>query len=220
MIDRRMHPPVDLTQAIAAGTPMNAPATPTSVGQGPPEESRPAYAGVGSRETPQAVLETMKKLATELEAAGWRLHSGGADGADAAFQQGTTPESRTIYLPWKGYNDHQGADTVVLTNDQQTRAQAVVAGLHGAWQRCGRGARALHGRNHAIIHGVGTGGRTESVSAVICWTPGGQVQGGTATAIKLARAAGLPVLNLAVATVEEVQQTMAARQTRACTRTA
>ena len=167
------------------------------------------------RKTPPAVLEIMKMLATELEAAGWRLHSGGADGADAAFHQGTTPQSRTIYLPWRGYNNHRGADTVVLTSEQQTRAQAVVAGLHSAWQRCGRGARALHGRNHAIVHGVGTGGRTETVSAVICWTPGGRVQGGTATAIKLARAAGLPVLNLAVATVEEVQQTMAELRTRA-----
>ena len=120
----------------------------------------------------------MTTLAAGLEAAGWRLHSGGADGADTAFENGTTTRRRTIYLPWKGYNGHAGPDAVTLSPQQQAEVQPKVAKYHGAWGRCSRGARALHGRNFAIIHGLTDQGADRTVDAVICWTPDGRTQGG------------------------------------------
>ena len=92
-----------------------APAEPGKTVRGPEQTAAPAgvadaseheagglvYAGIGSRQTPPEMLEAMTELARELERSGWHLHSGGADGADTAFENGTTKAGRTVYLPWK-----------------------------------------------------------------------------------------------------------------------
>ena len=175
-----------------------------------PGTRAPVYAGIGSRTTPPGVLAAMTRIAKALAAKGWVLHSGGADGADQAFAAGAPAGARTIYLPWPRYNGLQGAGTVVLDDEAQRDAQAVVSTHHPAWHRCGRGARALHGRNHAIIHGVKGTGSDRRVDAVICWTPERRLSGGTATGIRMARAAGIPVLNMARCTEEQVLASLGA----------
>ena len=47
-----------------------------------------AYAGIGSRQTPPAVLDAMARIAHALGNAGVALSTGGADGADKAFETG------------------------------------------------------------------------------------------------------------------------------------
>ena len=44
------------------------------------------YAGIGARATPGAVLADMTVMAGWLARTGWHLSSGGANGADAAFE--------------------------------------------------------------------------------------------------------------------------------------
>ena len=46
------------------------------------------YAGIGSRKTPNSILEEMTTLAKLLSNMGYTLNSGGAVGADTAFEQG------------------------------------------------------------------------------------------------------------------------------------
>lgn len=46
------------------------------------------YAGIGSRETPTFVLEAFKQIGEELAKLGVILRSGGASGADSAFEEG------------------------------------------------------------------------------------------------------------------------------------
>ena len=46
------------------------------------------YAGIGSRKTPPAVLSDMRRIGRFLACAGWTLRSGGAAGADKAFEGG------------------------------------------------------------------------------------------------------------------------------------
>ena len=46
------------------------------------------YAGIGSRETPPQVLEQMRKIGTFLAERHYVLRSGGAKGADTAFELG------------------------------------------------------------------------------------------------------------------------------------
>jgi len=46
------------------------------------------YTGVGSRKTPLSILKVMRKLGYKLAIDGWMLRSGGADGADSAFEKG------------------------------------------------------------------------------------------------------------------------------------
>ena len=104
----------------------------------------PEYAGIGSRKTPGTVMEIMGRLSRRLAEEGWTLRSGGADGADAAFAAGAPANRRTLYLPWRSYNEIP--DGVVMNPAEQIKAEAFVRRYHPAWSRCGRGARALHAR--------------------------------------------------------------------------
>ena len=63
----------------------------------------------------------------------------------------------------------------------------------GHWHNCGPYARGMHQRN---VHQILGYELDNPIDAVICWTPNGKIQGGTATAIKLAIANGIPVFNL------------------------
>ena len=70
------------------------------------------YAGIGSRRTPDDVLEQMTQLAQELGKLGWTLRSGGADGADRAFQDGAEAVGgrREILLPWDAPRRRNGGE--------------------------------------------------------------------------------------------------------------
>ena len=153
------------------------------------------YAGIGSRRTPPGVLINMRRLAASLSDLGWRLATGGADGADTAFMAGAGPQQTTIYLPWPGYNGIEGGNAVVLDYQARQAAERYAARVHPAWDRCGHGARKLHARNAAILLGPAL---DAPVDAVVCWTPGAQPTGGTATGIRIAEGLGIPVLNLAL----------------------
>ena len=151
------------------------------------------YAGVGARKTPTAFLDVMRRMAAYLAGRGWHLHTGGADGADQAFAEGS-PVLRTVFLPWRGYNGWDGPQCVSFGDRALAKLYPFAAAHHDAWERCSPAVRKLHARNVAIVGGVPA---SEPVRAVICWTPGGRVTGGTGLTIRLARTAGIPVFNLA-----------------------
>lgn len=154
-----------------------------------------AYAGIGSRETPADICDLMRLIATVLEDRGLTLRSGGAGGADLAFEAGTSSDrSREIFIPWRGFNGSRspyfpdGRDAAI------TRQAAEIAeAAHPAWDRCSDGAKRLHTRN---VHQV-LGLRLDSpVRFVLAWTKDGRASGGTGQAIRIAEARGIPVLNL------------------------
>ena len=147
------------------------------------------YTGVGSRETPAEILTLMGSLARTLSKLGYTLRSGGADGADSAF--GDHAALKDVYLPWKNFNNKQG---IVVEGSALTAAFSLAAQIHPAWERCSHGAKALHARNCFQVLGPNLDNPSEFL---ICWTPGGRVQGGTATAINLALKHGVKVYNLA-----------------------
>ena len=60
------------------------------------------YAGIGSRETPPDICKIMTEIAKRLAHLGLTLHSGGAEGADSAFERGAILR-RKIFLPWDGF---------------------------------------------------------------------------------------------------------------------
>ena len=59
------------------------------------------YAGVGGRETPAHVLNLMTRIAQGLTKVGGILRSGGARGADTAFEAGAG-SAKEIFLPYPG----------------------------------------------------------------------------------------------------------------------
>ena len=153
------------------------------------------FAGIGARETPPVVLQNMAILAEWLTDRGWHLHSGGAAGADTAFANATPLDQRSVFLPWPNYNELQGPDTKTLPPDLHTRALSVAAALHPDWQACSHAAQNLHARNVPILLGPDL---STPVNAVICWTEQGQIRGGTAMGIRIARSRDIPVFNLAI----------------------
>lgn len=153
------------------------------------------YAGIGSRQTPDDVIDKMIALGKYMAEQGHLLRSGGADGADHAFEHGcdNAGGNKEIWLPWKGFNGSKS--TFILANLPLLsiiRAEAIAAKLHPAWDRCMPPARRLHARN--VLQVLGGDFKTP-VERVLCWTPRGEVVGGTATALKLAKQCDIEIVN-------------------------
>jgi hypothetical protein len=166
------------------------------------------YTGIGSRKTPKDILSIMVRFGVEMARKGIILRSGGANGADAAFEAGCDAENgqKQIFLPWRGFNDHPSKFYTAMDE-----AYEIASRLHPAWNRCQQAAQKLHARNcHQIL-----GPHLDDPSGfVVCWTPDGNVVGGTATAINLAQERGIKVFNMAIpselAMVEEIIERYAA----------
>ncbi len=146
----------------------------------------PIYAGIGSRETPDAICSLMTRIAEALRDTGWLLRSGAARGADEAFEAGAG-DAKEIWLPWKGFRGH--ASTLVPSPE----AFRLAAQYHPAWHACSPAAKALHARNGHQALGLDL---QSPVAFVAAWTHKGCGQGGTGQAIRIARAYGIPVFDL------------------------
>lgn len=149
------------------------------------------YTGVGSRETPTEILDFFTRISFWLGRQGWILRSGGAGGADSAFEQGAirAEAAKEIYLPWGRFN---GNPSRLFDLDTGNAAAQIAAGVHPAWGRLTQGAKKLHARN--VFQVLGADLMTPS-KFLICWTSGGLDTGGTRTAIVLAKQHGIPVFN-------------------------
>lgn len=156
------------------------------------------YAGIGSRSTPEPVLQVMRKIAHRLSELGYTLLSGGAAGADSAFEQGCFGK-KEIYLPWPGFRHLEGRHCVTLPSSEAFRVAACV---HPAGNKMQDNAKSLMARNSHQVLGADL---RRPVDFVVCWTPDGceresqrsRATGGTGQAIALADRWGIPVVNLA-----------------------
>ncbi|WEM34370.1 hypothetical protein [Xanthomonas phage X1] len=118
------------------------------------------------------------------------LVSGGARGADSFFEEGCDRAggNKEIWLPEAGFNGSK-SKLIGASKDAYIVAERYV----GHWKNCKAWARAAHARN---CHQVLGADLLTPVSFVVCWTPGGERVGGTATAISIAEDKGIPILNL------------------------
>ena len=155
------------------------------------------YTMIGSRDTPEDIMNVLEQLAARLDIEGWIVRSGGADGADSAAEHTANME---IYLPWLGFNNKPLADPRYINvahHHLKHQAEQVASETHPAWDKCKRGVKALHTRNVYQIFGEDLATPSKFV---VCWAkPSGDkgyVQGGTATGVKLAIDNGIPVRNL------------------------
>ena len=169
-----------------------------------PAASPPAriYAGIGSRTTPPAVLDTMETVAKAMAGHGWTLRSGAAAGADSAFEDGARQGGgpREIWLPWPGFNGHEDDGSTRLgRNSGANRDRA--RQCHPAWHALSDAAQKLMVRNVHQVLGAEPG-HSPLADLVLCWTPGGSGSGGTGMAIRLAERHGIPVVDLGADGVE------------------
>jgi hypothetical protein len=164
------------------------------------------FTGIGSRETPGEIQLLMTDLGYALSKKKYILRSGGAPGADTAFEYGTLDalhetgvDRREIYMPWKGFNRGEKRDEssdVVPSGDLLDLAMTLASSIHPAWDKCSPAARTLHSRNVFQIWGRDL--ETPSEFVILWATPVGKraVKGGTNMAYQIALAADIPIYNL------------------------
>lgn len=134
------------------------------------------YAGIGSRDTPVDVLAKMEGIARDLYVMGYTLRSGGAAGADSAFERGAG-DMKEIFR----------------ASDATPASLELASKYHPAWHRCSEYAKKLHARNGFQVLGRDLFSPSQFV---VCWTKDGGPTGGTGQAIRLATAYQIPVFNL------------------------
>lgn len=172
-----------------------------------------AYAGVGSRQTPTPILEAMDRIAQTLGNAGVALSTGGAHGADHAFETGAlrTRAPLTVHTPWPGYNGYRPGSTGPFGIDvirprpgatiQNHSYTDLARAHHPAWSRLTRGPRALFIRNVSILAGaLDPDGDLLPIRAVLAYTPTGLAHGrpagGTGHTLRVAAQLRIPTINL------------------------
>jgi hypothetical protein len=154
------------------------------------------YAGIGARDTPVDLILEFIKIGRHLANAGYRLRSGGAEGADLAFEWGCDDGSgeKEIFLPWKGFN--KSKSSLVLPEPIPKPMEAIASKLYPHWGSASHGVRCLHARNIYQILGQSL---NDPVDFVVCYTErpynDPKAIGGTLFGIKLAEEHSIPVYN-------------------------
>lgn len=158
------------------------------------------YAGIGARATPMYVQEYFSSLAAFLATKGFTLRSGGAQGADIAFELGCDRMNgqKEIYLPWK-YFERSNSNLIV----SNPKAFEIAEQFHPYWNNLKAGAKKLQARNSHQVLGYAL---DEPVKFVICWTKDGKGSGGTGQALRIAKHYGIPIFDAGkYETVDEIK---------------
>lgn len=152
------------------------------------------YAGIGSRQTPKNILDLMILIGQGMAKEGHILRSGGAAGADSAFEKGCdlAQGSKEIYLPWHNFNGKASRYDSV-----SSEAMLMTSKYHPAWDRCGDAAKKLHSRNAYQVLGWTL---DKPAEYIICYTNG---TGGTQQALRMAEAYNIKIFNLFEKSVEQ-----------------
>ncbi len=137
-------------------------------------------AGIGSRKTPLDMLMRAEQIGMLCAVRGHMGRSGGAVGFDTAFERGFIAIEPGYFMRFDA-----------SSNSEWFRH---AARYHPAWDACSATVKRLHARNSAIICGPGL---DSPVHAIVCWTPGGAVTGGTGQGLRIAEDMRIPVFNLA-----------------------
>lgn len=165
-----------------------------------PSDNYSFYTGIGSRKTPDGILWLMSNIAHKLEELGFILRSGGADGADFAFESGVKLNgNKDIFLPWSGFNNN----TSKFYDPPEIAFEIASKHYPIPWNKVKDSVKRLMARNCQQILGKSCNSSINIVSKfIICWTPDGatenttKLSGGTGQAIRVAKTYGVPVFNL------------------------
>lgn len=90
---------------------------------------------------------------------------------------------------------------IVGNKELIAESERLASEVHPAWDKCNDWSKGMHSRNCHQILGYDL---KSPVNAVICWTPNGDIRGGTRTAILLAQGANIPIFNLGIKDKQKV----------------
>ncbi len=147
------------------------------------------YTGVGSRETPYEIQHLMSEISKFLSEYGWKLRSGGARGADSAFE--LCANEKKIFL-----SDIREYDNMVWQ-----KASDIARQHHPVWYKLKHQQKKYLIRNTFQVLGKSLNNPSDFL---VCWTPDGAVNrnqrsketGGTGQTIAVADSYNVPVFNL------------------------
>lgn len=133
------------------------------------------YAGIGSRDTPQPILKRMTRCARVLDKKGYTLRSGGAKGADQAFEKGS-----------------RNSEIFLAQADNPLWTKVFVEHFHPAPHNLKEYPYKLMERNVLIM--LGFNGNVP-VRFVVCYTKDGKASGGTGHTMRIAEFFNIPIFN-------------------------
>jgi hypothetical protein len=181
----------------------------------PSKSSTPTmtYAGIGSRETPQEVLDKMTEVAKYLDGLGYTLNTGKTFTAKPS----TDPKYQKQYeerLAFSKKNngkvglDEEGADRAFSLGTTKKnlfgvnapvgkKEMSVMEEIHPSPDRLKEGGKKLMARNTNQIFGENLNTPVDFVLFYAKETKGIRPEGGTGQAVEMARRKGIPTINMA-----------------------
>lgn len=175
------------------------------------------YAGIGSRETSIDIQKEMYKIAKELESIGYVGQSGGAIGADKAFEGANQPwekedgtvagtkeftKSKSNVTKWAKYSDGKNIASkfvVFKSSDSNDKVRNIAKEIHPKKQELSeKDGLDLHARNTFQVFGKNL---DTPVDFVLFYAQEQKdsirPKGGTGQAVEMARLKGIPTINMA-----------------------
>jgi hypothetical protein len=174
------------------------------------------YTGIGSRTTPPVILDLMLEIGRYFGKHGVTLRSGGAPGADIAFEQGCDSAGgpKQIFFPtkiWMGKDSSLRTGTYHLMGPDINLQEASIwaqriwtyRNLQYEWNRLKPFTKLLMIRNSLQILGPQMVSPTK---LIICWTTNGELTGGTGQTMMMAEHINhskeydyvIPIINLQI----------------------
>lgn len=146
------------------------------------------FTGIGSRLIDSKHINLLYKIACLLEQDDWKCRTGDASGSDSVFRDAysTNPRNLSIYTPAQIQIDLCG---------NASKAKEIMYKYHPNPDAVKRNkfSECLLARDVYQVLGPSL---EEPSKIVICYTQEGKLIGGTAMAIRIANAYGIPVLNI------------------------
>lgn len=144
------------------------------------------YAGIGSRKTPENILKKIKQYSYILNKKNYKLRSGGAIGADKAFELGAGINKEIFYA--------KDAQKWAYEEAKRCLPRDVVPEMFNGWKPY---VQSLLARNMMQVLGLDG---NDPVEFVLCWAPSLNYMtrevGGTGYAMRCAMAHGIRFYNL------------------------
>lgn len=148
-------------------------------------------AGIGSRETPDHIINNMIIIGKWCNINNIIVRSGHAEGADYAFESGAK-ELCEIFLPWKTFNSNLKLYGKSFIFNESNNSEMWLK-FHPSYDKLTPAVKKLMGRNAQQILGENY---NDPVTAVVCWTLNGKEIGGTSQAIRIAKHCNIPIINM------------------------
>ncbi len=160
------------------------------------------YTGIGARNTPSNILIEFESIGKTLAELGYTLRSGGANGADSAFEKGCKSVNinngfggnRNIFLPWENFNNNK-SKRFYISQEEYELGKKYYEMSNKSWKNINIAFKKLMSRNIYQVLGTKPISNPKPSDFIICWTKNGEIVGGTSQALRVAKDFNIKIYN-------------------------